>query len=175
MTENYAQPGKDDVTLAVDRLQQDVRANVLRSLLSAWDVCFITSPLLHSSSAAAATTRVTGRQVASSRWVKRRAGWSLTAAAKPSPRCAAGGTTPPTSTRWRSVHHQRTPISSASFLFGLRACCDVLLASAGRVYLQVGPVSGWSPPGYWSGGDRRCLPAGKNEAITPQQQFTLAC
>lgn len=131
MTENYAQPGKDDITLAVDRLQQDVRANVLWSLLSAWDACFITSPFLHSSSAAAATIRVTGRRVASSHWVKLRAGWSPTAAAKPSPRCAAGGTTPPTSTRWRSVHHRRTLISLASFLFWVRAWCSFGVCRAG--------------------------------------------
>lgn len=33
MTENYAQPGKEDITVAVDRLQQDVRAGVLGCLL----------------------------------------------------------------------------------------------------------------------------------------------
>lgn len=115
MTENYAQPGKEDITLAVDRLQQDVRANV-RSLSSAWTACFTTSPRLHSSSAAAATTRATGRRVASSRRVKRRAGWSPTAAVKPSPPCVAGGTTPPTSTGWRSVPQQQTVRPLASVL-----------------------------------------------------------
>lgn len=61
------------------------------------------SPLLcpRSSSAAAAAAPATGWRAATSRGVKRRAGWSPTAAVKPAPRCAAAGTTPPTSTRWR--------------------------------------------------------------------------
>lgn len=46
MTENYAQPGKEDITLAVDRLQQDVRASVPRSLSWVWTAWFTTSPSL---------------------------------------------------------------------------------------------------------------------------------
>lgn len=126
---------------------------------SVWAACFTTSPCPHSSSAAAATTRATGRRVASSRRVKRQAGRSPTAAVKPSPPCAAGGTTPPTSTRWRSVPHPRTLPALAL----MSACCDVAVASAGRLHLQAGAVSGRSPPGYRSGGDRRGLPAGKSD------------
>lgn len=33
MTENYAQPGKEAITIAVDRLQQDVWTTVATSLL----------------------------------------------------------------------------------------------------------------------------------------------
>lgn len=153
MTENYAQPGKEDITLAVDRLQQDVRANVLGSLSWVWAACFTTSPRPHSSGAAAATARATGRPVASSRRAKRPAGWCPTAAVKPSPRCVAGGTTPPTSTGWRSVPQQHTLGASASV-------CDAPLASAGRLHLQAGAVPGRSPAGHRSGGDRRGVPAG---------------
>lgn len=164
MTENYAQPGKEDITLAVDRLQQDVRAHGLGPPSSLWTACFTTSPCLHSSSAAAATTRATGRRVASSRGVKRQAGWSPTAAVKPSPPCVAGGTTPPTSTGWRWV----PPTPMEGCCHGL-LCCNAPLASAGRLHLQAGAVSGRSPPGHRSGGDRRGMPAGKTRTCQPSE------
>lgn len=41
MTENYAQPGKEAITLAVDRLQQDVRAIFVKASEVLFDLCKI--------------------------------------------------------------------------------------------------------------------------------------
>lgn len=132
MTENYAQPGKEGITIAVDRLQQDVWTAVvkllnssLHSLLKPSQRCFsksqnqnihntdeevgwttwILPTFCHSSSSAvAATAPMTGWWVCTLHQVRQEIGWCLTAAVNPSFLIVARETIPPTSTRWRSVH-----------------------------------------------------------------------
>lgn len=70
------------------------------SLNSAFFLC------VFSSSAVAATTSRIGARVRSFCQHRQKTEWCLTAAVKQSLRCAAGETTPPTSTRWRLVSNR---------------------------------------------------------------------
>lgn len=167
MTENYAQPGKDDITLAVDKLQQDVGANTLRSLPPQLPVL---KPL------PASTVQVLWQQQLGRLGDEplRHIG---SGGRQGGPRQLLQNHRPAVRQEGPPLQHLQsggpcTPgASPALSLLYLQACCDVLLAFAGRLHLQVGAVPGGPPAGYRSGGDRSGLPAGKSESVC---YFTVA-
>ncbi|XP_040111346.1 CD151 antigen isoform X1 [Oryx dammah] len=113
MTRRYHQPGHEGVTSAVDKLQQEVGGWAAQGRASP-ELCGSPAAGLRpaappescsccSSTAAAATTRGTGRTVSGSSRARRMDAWSPTAAARPWCLAVGGGTTPPTSTKWRAA------------------------------------------------------------------------
>lgn len=85
-------------------------------------------PSFLSLSAVAATTPTTGRRACTFRRSSQTAGWCPTAAVKASPPSAAGETTPPTSTKWRSsiplclLMETCAPLSSSEWSRSCRSC-----------------------------------------------------